>query len=118
MKNELLHWCPACQVGPGEPCTQPTDTGRTAVAWFHSSRSNKAVKWWVLQANGYPDTFGDYSACEDRREVQEQLIDLGYLENPAVTVFSGARRPWTETDPYPDWVVSRGPRGGVNWDRA
>lgn len=30
--------CPNCQARPGEPCTQPTDTGRVAVPWFHLSR--------------------------------------------------------------------------------
>lgn len=30
--------CPACNALPGRPCTQPTDTGRRAVAWVHSSR--------------------------------------------------------------------------------
>lgn len=30
--------CPNCQAKPGEPCTQPTDTGRRPVAFVHSAR--------------------------------------------------------------------------------
>ena len=72
----------------------------------------------VLQANGYPDTRADYVTVSGREAVAGGLIDLGYLDNPAVTVYDGTREPWNELDPYPDFVVSRGPRGGVNWERA
>jgi hypothetical protein len=30
--------CPNCNAQVTEPCTQPTDTGRRVVAFFHSSR--------------------------------------------------------------------------------
>lgn len=30
--------CPACQSGPGQLCTQPTDTGRRPVGWVHLAR--------------------------------------------------------------------------------
>ena len=30
--------CPACLVGPEEPCTAPTDTSRRPVRWFHHAR--------------------------------------------------------------------------------
>lgn len=30
--------CPTCQAKAGAPCTQPTDTGRRAVNWWHLSR--------------------------------------------------------------------------------
>ena len=30
--------CPNCQAQPGEPCTQPTDTGRRAVKRPHLAR--------------------------------------------------------------------------------
>jgi len=30
--------CPNCHAPAGEPCTQPTDTGRNPVKWFHDAR--------------------------------------------------------------------------------
>lgn len=35
--------CPVCQARPGQPCTQPTDTGRRPVTWFHLNRENTDV---------------------------------------------------------------------------
>lgn len=34
--------CPACLAKPLHPCTQPTDTGRRAVSWFHLARIAEA----------------------------------------------------------------------------
>ena len=36
----MLNACPNCQSGPGEACTQPTDTGRAAVSWVHMARES------------------------------------------------------------------------------
>jgi len=30
--------CPNCAAQPGQPCTQPTDTGRRNVTWHHLAR--------------------------------------------------------------------------------
>lgn len=40
----LLVACPNCQAQPGKPCTQPTDTGRRDVRWFHLAREDAAQK--------------------------------------------------------------------------
>lgn len=32
--------CGNCNAQKGKPCTQPTDTGRVAVAWFHFVRES------------------------------------------------------------------------------
>lgn len=32
--------CPNCQAAAFEPCTQPTDTGRKIVGWFHHARTD------------------------------------------------------------------------------
>lgn len=40
MRAELGATCPNCHAGPGRPCTQPTDTGRRDVGWFHTSRTD------------------------------------------------------------------------------
>lgn len=32
--------CPNCNARPGYSCTQPTNTGRRPVSWFHDSRKN------------------------------------------------------------------------------
>lgn len=34
--------CPNCNAQPGQPCTRPTNTGRVAVTWHHSSREAAA----------------------------------------------------------------------------
>lgn len=34
--------CPACFARVGEPCTQPTDSSRRNVSWFHASRKAEA----------------------------------------------------------------------------
>lgn len=34
--------CPTCLVGPGVPCTVPTDTSRRPVRWFHHARVSLA----------------------------------------------------------------------------
>ena len=36
--TKLWRHCPNCQARPGEPCTQPTNTTRRPVKWFHSGR--------------------------------------------------------------------------------
>ncbi|QKY79991.1 hypothetical protein PQD13_gp79 [Gordonia phage Clawz] len=41
--------CPNCNAQPGHPCTQPTDTGRRNVTWFHNARFNRLTGW------GYTD---------------------------------------------------------------
>jgi hypothetical protein len=41
----LAYTCPNCQAKPGERCTQPTDTSRKPVSWFHSARTDKAEGW-------------------------------------------------------------------------
>lgn len=76
------------------------------------------AKWHVLQANGYSDTQADYVTVSGKDAAEAELIDFGYLDNPAITVYAGEREPWTEDDPYPDFIVSRGPRGGIRWQRA
>lgn len=72
--------------------------------------------YWVLNYPGYPDTQSDFTYAATRADVRP--LDLGYLDNPAATVFDGTREPWTESDSYPDWVVSFGPRSGIRWERA
>lgn len=42
MKPALLSPCPNCQAKPGEPCTQPTNTARRPVRWYHFARDAEA----------------------------------------------------------------------------
>ena len=81
----------------------------------------------VVQAFAYMNDPESYTFCKTRREVEAQLVDFGYLDNPGVFVFKIVRgkRPedviedlTLDTDPYPDYVVERGPRGGVRWEYA
>lgn len=81
----------------------------------------------VLPHGGYPDTATDYVACPTRADVEGQLVDYGWMDNPGVFVYKVTRGETPESviaalasdpDPYPDWVVERGPRGGIQWNRA
>lgn len=38
MTHPANHVCPNCNAQPHQPCTQPTDSTRTPVTWFHESR--------------------------------------------------------------------------------
>lgn len=40
LKGPLAVACPACQSPAGERCTQPTDTTRKPVEWFHVARED------------------------------------------------------------------------------
>jgi len=74
--------------------------------------------WWLLRSGGYPDTEGDYEFFGTKASPPDWL--------PAecvAHVFDGARSPWEEHDPYPDWVAFRGRSGHGwrqiwNWERA
>ena len=87
----------------------------------------KAISYVVLPCGGYPDTAGDYIPCATRNDVAGELVDYGYHENPSVFVYKVTRGETpekviselsTDPDPYPDFVVSRGIRGGIIWDHA
>lgn len=43
MANPRVVACPNCNAKPGEPCSQPTDTGRRDVNWYHSAREGAAL---------------------------------------------------------------------------
>ena len=74
--------------------------------------------YWVIGALGYPDTKSDYEHAPTRADVRPLDGPGDYLPYPDVFVYHGEREPWDEHDAYPDWRVSRGPRGGIVWERA
>lgn len=87
----------------------------------------RTVAWIVLPHGAYPDTASDYVACATRADVERELVDYGWLDNPGVFVYRVVKGETTEgriaelassPDPYPDFVVERGPRGGVQWNIA
>lgn len=74
------------------------------------------AKQHVLTPGGYPDTFADYVTFDSKREVIEYLNQsFGW---DSAHVFHGEREPWNEVDPYPDFALERGPRGGWSWNIA
>ena len=88
---------------------------------------SKAIGYAVLPAGGYPDTASDYIACATRDAVAAELVDYGYTDNPSIWVYKVTRGQTaaaviaelsTNPDPYPDFVVSPGARGGVVWSNA
>lgn len=42
LKSPISVACPACFVPAGQKCTQPTDTSRREVSWFHFARETAA----------------------------------------------------------------------------
>lgn len=89
--------------------------------------SARAIAYVVLPHGGYPDTASDYIECPTRDDVAAELVDYGWMDNPGVFVYTVVKGQTASeviatlaesADPYPDYVVSRGPRGGVKWERA
>lgn len=90
-------------------------------------KKRRTTGYVVLPHGGYPDTSADYVFCNTRAEVASELVDYGYMKNPGVFVYvvsagesaeSVIEQLSTSPDPYPDYVVEYGPRGGVQWNRA
>ena len=78
------------------------------------------TRYWVLVSGGYPDTYSNYMAAtslEHAKELARRYYD-GYSDFAGVFIYSGARAPWTEQDPYPDYILEQGPRGGIRLERA
>lgn len=104
------------------------DAAIAAAAAPHARRrASRAIAYVVLPHGGYPDTASDYVACASRADVEAQLVDYGWMDNPGVfayTVLSGQTPEGviaelsSNPDPYPDYVVERGTRGGIQWNRA
>lgn len=88
---------------------------------------SRASSYVVLPHGGYPDTATDYETCATRADVEAKLEDFGWMNNPGITVYKvmPGETPVeviadlsTSPDPYPDFVVERGPRGGTVWSIA
>ena len=87
----------------------------------------KAISYVVLPFGGYADTALDYVECATRADVEAQLVDYGWMNNPSVHVYKVTKGETAASviaelvasrDPYPDYSVDRGPRGGVQWNIA
>ena len=87
----------------------------------------KAIGYVICQSGGYPDDRNSYKPCATRALVEAELVDYGWLENPGLYVYKLAAGQSAESvidqliesrDPYPDYIVERGPRGGIRWERA
>ena len=88
---------------------------------------SKAISYVVLPFGGYPDTASDYKACATRADVESELSDFGWMDNPAIHVYKVTAGETPESviatlvesgDPYPDYFVEFGPRSGVRWELA
>jgi hypothetical protein len=88
---------------------------------------SRAIGYVVLPHGGYPDTASDYLARATRAAVEAELVDYGWMNNPAISVYKVTAGQTAESviaelstnpDPYPDYVVERGPRGGTVWTIA
>lgn len=91
------------------------------------SKYKRAIGYLVLPFGAWHDNEADYVHCQRRDDVVAQLADMGWMANPAVPVWKlvegeepmrKARELSADVDPYPDWLVERGPRGGVVWSRT
>jgi|GEM_PF-4618463 len=72
--------------------------------------------FYLLYSGCYPDQYGSYAWTKYKKDIEPLHPGLGM--DPAVHVFDGSRQPWNELDPYPDFVVEHGPRGGIKWARS
>ena len=88
---------------------------------------SRAIGYVVLPFGGYPDVPGDYLARATRADVEAELVHYGWMNNPAISVYkvtagqtaaSVIAELSTSLDPYPDFTVGRGPRGGTVWTIA
>lgn len=86
----------------------------------------RATAYVVLPFGGYPDTASDYVECATRAEVEAQLVDLGYLDNAGLWVYTVVGQTPAEViaelvasgDPYPDWIVEFSRGRNPRWTRA
>ena len=87
----------------------------------------KAIGYVVLHSMDYSDIPENFVPCRTRADVEAQLVDLGYMRNPGVWAYKvtkgvTAQELITELveshDPYPDFTVEYGPRGGYVWQCA
>ena len=85
--------------------------------------TKRATGYVVLPFGGYPDTATDYVVCATRADVSAWLVDYGWMDNPPISVYVVTKGETAQSvieelaassDPYPDYIVSRGPRGGVD----
>jgi hypothetical protein len=88
---------------------------------------SRAIGYVVLPYGGYSDTASDYLPRATRNDVEAELEDYGWMNNPAIYVYKVMAGRTAESviaelsaspDPYPDFVVERGPRGGTVWTIA
>ena len=86
----------------------------------------KAIGYIVLHAGSYSDTRSSFIPCKTRDAV-ENRVQLGWNDEPGVWIYTVTRGQTADAvidalvesrDPYPDYVVKRGPRGGYVWQRA
>lgn len=87
----------------------------------------RATSYVVLPSVGYPDTRSDYVECATRADVEAQLVDLGYLDNPGLFVYAVTKgespgevidQLVESGDPYPDWIVEFSRGRHPRWTRV
>jgi hypothetical protein len=85
----------------------------------HEWEHDYAPKYWVLMSGAESDTPHDYVPTYNRADcVTLARESADWAIEPGAHVFAGSREPWTEEDPYPDFTVTRGARGGYRWEVA
>lgn len=87
----------------------------------------RATSYIVLPSGGYPDTRSDYVKCATRGHVEAQLVDLGYIDNPGLWVYTVTKDENPDEyidqlvesgDPYPDWIVEFSRGRNPRWTRV
>ena len=103
--------------------TEPGGEPVRVTEWFEHKRDAERFansRYWVLLAGAYPDVQSEYvaaSSLEHATALARHYYD-GYSDFGGAHVYRGTRAPWTEQDPYPDYVIYQGPRGGMAVERA
>ena len=89
-RGPVLVACTACNAQPGQPCTQPTNTTREMVSWYHRVREDAAerelVQYMVEFTDGGGGEVNQYfaewaEAREHAGEVEGILYEVRKLDD-------------------------------------
>jgi len=77
--------CPVCNAQAGQPCTQPSNTTRTPVAWVHLARESECER--------AQHTYSEQRSVVDRRLMLTSTCSCGgYSEPTSPGGWNGWRR--------------------------
>ncbi len=83
---------------------------------------------YIVRTGAYGDSVTDYKYCATRELVEAELVDMGWMDNPALFVYKVTKGEdpaeliqslaYDSVDPYPDWIVEFNGPHSPKWTRA